>query len=87
MSTLYQTIIIAALAAFIILLMGKIGLRMDLRDYFDKIGIEAFAELLDCDFCLSFWACLCLTTGMLVLGYEISLIVPFCAAPISRYLL
>lgn len=87
MSAICQTLIVATLAAFIILFLGKTGLRIKLRDISDKSGIRLLADMLDCDFCLSFWISLCLSLGFLVLGYEISIIVPFCATPIARYLL
>jgi len=87
MSTLHQTIIVALLAAFIILLLGKTGIRTKLRDFHDKIGIHIVAEMLDCDFCLSFWMCFIITLCMWRLCWEPHAFVIFCAPPITRYLL
>ena len=84
---LYQSAIVALLAAFIILFLNKTGLRIKFRDYNDKIGISIVADMLDCDFCLSFWTCFCVAMALLLLGFEISMLVPFCATPITRYLL
>ena len=87
MSTLCQAIIVALIAAFVILFLGKTGLRTKLRDYYDKIGISILADMLDCDFCLSFWTCLIITICLWTFGYEPYFLVLFCAPPITRYLL
>ena len=87
MPTIYQIAVIALLAAFIILFLGKTELRIKMRNWCDKEGITIVADMLECDFCLSFWICTCLALGFLVLGYEISFFIPFCAAPITRFLL
>ena len=87
MPTLYQTIIIALIASFIILFLGKTGLRIKLRDACDKIKLLLIAEMLDCDFCLSFWTCFLLVILAYLFGYDISLITIICAPPITRYLL
>ena len=87
MPTIYQIIIIALLVAFIILLMNRTGARIKLRDFNDKIGISIIAEMLDCDFCLSFWLSVFITLIFRVLGYDISFLIPFCTTPIVRYLL
>lgn len=87
MSTLYQAIVVALMAAFIILFLGKTGLRIKVRDYYDKIGISVLADMLDCDFCLSFWTCFVLAVFLWALGYEPDFLVLLCAPPITRYLL
>lgn len=88
MSTVYQAIVIALMAAFVILFLGKTGLRTKLRDYYDKIGISVLADMLDCDFCLSFWTCLVIAMLLWILfGCEPDFLVLFCAPPITRYLL
>ena len=88
MPTLYQAIVVALIAAFIILFLGKTGLRIKLRDYYDKIGISIIADMLDCDFCLSFWTCLVIDMILLcAFGYKPDFLVLLCAPPITRYLL
>lgn len=88
MPEIREIIEVALIAAFIILFLGKTGLRTKLRDYFDTKGISLFADMLDCDFCLSFWLCFCIAFGFLILGYEIHfLITLLCAAPITRFIL
>lgn len=75
------------MAAFVILLLGKTGLRTKFRDYYDKIGISVLADMLDCDFCLSFWTCLIIAMFLWAFGYKPDFLVLFCAPPITRYLL
>lgn len=87
MSEIYQIIIVALFAAFIILLLGKTGLRISLRDYSDKVGLSLIAEMLECDFCLSFWICLIILTFMGVTGHDYYIITIFCAPPITRFLI
>ena len=87
MSTLYQAVVVALIAAFIILFLGKTGLRTKLRDYYDKLGITILANMLDCDFCLSFWTCLVVAMFLWTFGYKPDFLVLFCAPPITRYLL
>ena len=87
MSTLHQIIIVALTAAFIILFLGKTGLRTKFRDWNDRIGIKVVASALDCDFCLSFWTCLVIALIIWLFGYEEHFIVLLCAPPITRYLI
>ena len=49
MSALYQAIVVALIAAFVILFLGKTGLRTKFRDFNDKLGISLVADMLDCD--------------------------------------
>lgn len=87
MSTLYQIIIVALVATFIVLFLGKTGLRTKIRDWNDKIGISIIADMLECDFCLSFWTCLFVALSLWAFGYEPHFLVLLCAPPITRYLL
>ena len=88
MPEIYQIIIVALFAAFIILFLGKTGLRTKIRDWFDMKGVSIFADMLECDFCLSFWVCLCLACGLAVFGYEIYVVATaICASPITLFLL
>lgn len=88
MSEIYQIVVIATIAAFIILFLGKTGLRTEMRDWYDTKGIGLFADMLDCDFCLSFWLCLVLTILVILLtGNTHWLVAIICAPPITRILL
>ena len=87
MPTLYQAIIVALIATFIILFLNKTGLRIKFRDWNDKAGISIVADMLDCDFCLSFWTCLIIAIYLWTFGYEPHFLVILCAPPITRYLL
>ena len=87
MSAIYQTIVVALIATFVILLLGKTGLRTKLRDFSDEQGVSLIADMLDCDFCLSFWTCLFIAIGFWDACWEPHLLVIFCAPPITRYLL
>ena len=88
MPTIYQIILVALITAFIILFLNKTELRTKLRDFFDSKKINLLAELIDCDFCLSFWICLCVALGFMLLSYELTFIfTPFFATPITRFLL
>ncbi len=87
MSTICQAIIVALIAAFIILFLGKTELRTKFRDFNDRLGISLVADMLDCDFCLSFWTCLFIAISFWSICWEPHLLVIFCAPPITRYLL
>lgn len=88
MPALYQITIVALLAAFIISLLGKSGLREKMRNYFDDNKITIIADMLDCDFCISFWTSVIISSLCLFITNDYSfIIVPFCATPITRYLL
>lgn len=78
---------IALIAAFIILFIGKTGLRYRLRDIFDKIGLTVVADMLDCDFCISFWTCLIVALCLCAGEYEFSILTIICSTPITRMLL
>lgn len=88
MSEIYQITVISTIAAFIILFLGKTGWRNRIRDYYDKVGIGIIADMLDCDFCLSFWTCFILILLITALtGDKSWYIAVFCAPPITRVLL
>ncbi len=90
MSTIYfitmlsALICIALVAAFIILLIGKIGMR-------DEIIIKApklISQLFDCDFCLSFWTSLILAIILAIFINEIDIIfISIISTPITRILI
>lgn len=85
-----QIIIVALIAAFIILFANKTELRWALRNYFDSYKITRIvANMLDCDFCLSFWTCFIISLIFFAINGNIILLVlvPVCAAPITRYII
>lgn len=87
MSEIYQIVVVATMAAFIILFLGKTGLREKLRDYYDRIGIGIVADMLDCDFCLSFWTCATLSIVITYITGDCWLAAIVCSPPITRILL
>lgn len=84
MPTLYQVILIALIAAFSILFIGKTGIR-------DKIVEKApklLSMLFDCDYCLSFWTAMLMCVVMYFTTFDSSyLFVPILSTPITRFLL
>ena len=91
MQTTVMFILLTALfAAFIILLSTKTGIRDKVRDWLDRKQTKwakVIASAIDCDFCLSFWVCVILVVCALLAGLSVAYITPFCAAPITRFLL
>lgn len=85
MSTIcYITFIIALTVAFIILLIGKLGLR----NYLIARAPKLISELLECDFCLSFWLSLILACILAIIIGDINIIfIPVLSTPIIRFLL
>lgn len=75
---------IALIASFIILLIGKLGIR-------DRIIVKApklISQLFECDFCLSFWTSLILAVILAVISKEMSiLLIPIASTPITRILI
>lgn len=87
MQLVYFTIsvlIVALLAAFVILLITKLGLR-------EKVivrGNDFFSEMFSCDFCLSFWCGLFFSLAFTIAsGSFLFFLVPFLSTPITRRLL
>lgn len=91
MSTICEEAVIISLAsAFIILFIGKIGLR----DYvISHSPVKLISQLFSCDFCLSFWVSLFISIGYCYFNTEVyfSLLhiaaIPVLAAPITRMLI
>lgn len=77
-------IVIALFAAWIILLLGKTGLRERGQVKAPKL----IAEMLSCDFCLSWWTCLLTSIVVAVVTGEL-LPIPcaLAATPITRYII
>lgn len=86
MSTIYQIVITALIVAFVILFLGKTGLRLKIRDYCDKKRLRLIADMIDCDFCLSFWLCVIILICSFLFGHSVSLLVLVCSPPITRFL-
>ena len=87
MPTIYQTAIVALLAAFTILVLSKTDIRYKLRDICDTKKLKYISKMLDCDFCFGFW----LAVLIAVISFAITLqcnwlITPFLSAPLIRLL-
>ena len=88
MSTLYTLVafivVVALLSAFMILLMGRIGLRDTI---IMKVPSKTLSELFSCDFCLGFWLSAILATYIAIYeGEPIYLTIPLFSTPIIRLL-
>lgn len=74
----------ALLAAFVILVLDKTGIRAKVEMKAPKL----IAEMFGCDFCLSFWTCVVISGVLLIAtGFWGFLIVPMLGAVISRAVL
>ena len=88
MPTVYQIIVLALLAAFILLLLTKTGWRYALRDHYDLTGFSRIAKMLDCDFCFSFWLSLILALVLAILYQDLAWVMaPIFSVPLTRFLL
>lgn len=87
MPTIYQIIVLALIAAFIVLVMSKTETRYTLRDLCDEKGLKQIAKMFDCDFCFGFWSAvvvaIVITTVTADVGWLVS---PILSAPITRFL-
>lgn len=90
MSTVYFITMLSALiyialaAAFVILLIGKLGIRDNIIAKAPKL----ISQLFDCDFCLSFWTSLILAIILAIFFNEMSIIfIPIISTPITRILI
>ena len=76
--------VIALVASWIILLIGKNGLMEYLQIYSPKL----ISEMFSCDFCLSWWVGVALSVCFAIAtGDWILLLCPFCTTPLTRILL
>ena len=81
---LFEIIIVALLAAFMIILANKWGLIEHLQIH----GNKFFNELANCNFCLSFWVGYIISvTFLIITGDFIFLLIPFFSTPLTRILL
>lgn len=90
MSTVYFIALLSALiyialaAAFIILLIGKLGIRDSVIAKAPKL----ISQLFDCDFCLSFWMSVILAIILAIFFKEINILfIPIMSTPITRILI
>jgi hypothetical protein len=90
MSTIYFITMLSALiyialaAAFVILLIGKLGIRDSIITKAPKL----ISQLFDCDFCLSFWVSVILAIILAIFFREMSIIfIPIISTPITRILI
>lgn len=88
MSEICKVAIVALGAAFVILLMNKTGLREKMRDALDLKGIKFIPDMLDCDFCISFWCAvvICFIASIFTLDFT-WILVPVFSSPLTRYLI
>lgn len=84
------SILVALVTCFIILLAYKTGII----EWVQVHGSKLFAELFNCEFCMSFWISIILTSLLLVFitfttgNFEpIYLLIPILSTPITRFLL
>lgn len=88
MPTLYQIILVALAASFIILFATKTEIRYSARDFCDSKKLSIIAEMLDCDLCLSFWMSLIVSIIFTLVTKDVQFIfASLFAAPIARFLL
>lgn len=89
MSEIYLAIIsaiavIALVSSFIILLIGKLGVRNEIIYRAPRL----ISQLFECDFCLSFWTSLILAIILAIIFKELYVILtPIASTPITRILL
>ena len=77
-------IYIALAAAFVILLIGKLGIRDNIIAKAPKL----ISQLFDCDFCLSFWTSLILAVILAIFFREMNILfIPIISTPITRILI
>lgn len=87
MPTIYQTLIVALLAAFIILVLSKTNIRYELRDLCDTKKLKCISKMLDCDFCFGFWLAVLIAVICFAITLQCNwLIAPFLSAPLTRLL-
>ena len=86
MPEICKIIIVALGAAFIVLLMNKTGLREKMRDALDLKGVKFIPDMLDCDFCISFWSAvvICFVASIFTLDFT-WIFIPVFSSPLTRY--
>lgn len=80
---LFVTIAVALVAAFVLLLLKKLGVV----EWLQVHGNDFISQLAGCDFCLSWWTCLITATVAAVVAQDpFTIVTAVCAAPITRKL-
>lgn len=88
MPTIYQIIIIALAAAFLVLFATVSGARYEIRDWCDTKKLSIIAKMLDCDFCFSFWTNLIVALIISVIAQDTNyILVSIFSTPITRFLI
>lgn len=83
-TVLVLAIVVALEAGFVILFLGKTGIREQVQVHAPKL----LSEMFSCDFCLSWWVCLAITVAAAAMAGEWDLILAaVLAAPITRHLI
>ena len=81
---IYNIIVVALIAAFVLTLLRKWGVI----EWVQIHGNDFFSKMFNCDFCLSWWACvLTCFFALIFTGDPAFLGVPFCSTMITRVLL
>ena len=81
---IYNIIVVALIAAFVLTLLRKWGGI----EWVQIHGNDSFSKMFNCDFCLSWWACVLICFFALIFtGIPAFLGVPFCSTMITRVLL
>lgn len=84
MDWLVKIICLSLFAAFVILLITKIGLREWVQTFAPKL----LSKLFSCDFCLSFWICVLISFVFYIfVKDENILVLPFLASPLTRLMI
>ena len=84
MERLEAILIVALLAAFIVLLVKKLGWA----EWMQIHGDDFSAKLFSCDLCMSFWACMLTSIGLVMCtGHTEAIFIPLVATPVTRILL
>lgn len=77
-------LVVATVAAFLLTLLKKWGVI----EYVQVHGNDFFVKMFNCDFCLSWWACVLICfVALLITGNPVYMGVPFCSTMITRILL
>lgn len=88
MPEIYKIIEISLVAAFIILVATKVGVRYRLRDICDIHNLRPIASMLNCDLCISFWtAVVCSIILACYTRDAQNLLIPVFSTPITRVLI
>lgn len=84
MAILFVAAVVACMSAFIVLLLGRLGVR----DYVVMYGTRLLSALFSCDFCMCFWTVVAITTILVVALHSPALLLAIpISTPIARILL